>query len=117
MYGFRPNRGQRDALKELGRQIEHGKTNYIVDADIKNFFNDIKRDVILELIKSRIGGPNILWLIKKILTAYVEEDGVRHPTVRGTQQGNLASPIIANVCMHYALALWFDVKFKKEECR
>jgi len=113
MFGFRPNRGQHDALKELTRLVEKDKTNYVVDADIKGYFNNIEHERILELIRFRITDPNILWLIKKTLTAGVVEDGKWQPTVKGTEQGNLASPVIANIYMHYALALWYDVKFKK----
>jgi len=113
MYGFRPNRGCHDALKELARQVEKGKTNYIVDADIKGFFNNILHERALELIKYRIADPNIIWLTKKTLTAGVVEDGKWQPTTRGTEQGNLASPVIANIYMHYALALWYEVIFKK----
>jgi group II intron reverse transcriptase/maturase len=113
MYGFRPNRGCHDALKELTRQIETDKTSYIVDADIKGFFNNMAHGTILELIRFRLADPNILWLIKKTLTAGVVENGKWEPTVKGTEQGNLASPVIANIYMHYALALWFKVVFKK----
>jgi hypothetical protein len=73
-------------------------------------------ETILELIRFRLADPNILWLIKKTLTAGVVEDGKWQPTVKGTEQGNLASPVIANIYMHYALALWYEVKFKKT-CR
>ena len=116
MYGFRPNRGCHDALKELARQIERCKTNYIVDADIKGFFNNIDHERTLELIRFRIADPNILWLIKKTLTAGVMEENKWQPTIKGTEQGNLASPVIANIYMHYALALWYEVKFRKT-CR
>ena len=116
MYGFRPNRGCHDALKELARQVEKGKVNYVVDADIKGFFNNISHERAIELIKFRIADPNILWLIKKVITAGVVEEGKWQPTVKGTEQGNLASPIIANIYMHYALALWYEVVFKKT-CR
>jgi len=112
MYGFRPNRNCHDALKELSRMIKKMKTNYIVDADIKGFFNNIDQERALELIRFRIADPNILWLINKTLKAGVVEDGKWQPTEKGTEQGNLASPVIANIYMHYALALWFEVKFK-----
>ena len=112
MYGFRPNRGCHGALKELNRLIEKGKTNYIIDADIRGFFNNIDHERALELIKFRLADPNILWLIKKTLTAGVMEDGKWQPTEKGTEQGNLASPVIANIYMHYALALWYEVKLK-----
>jgi group II intron reverse transcriptase/maturase len=113
MYGFRPNRSCHGALKEVTRLIEKGKTSYVVDADIKGFFNNIDHERVIELIKFRISDPNILWLIKKTLTAGVVEDGKWQPTTKGTEQGNLASPVIANIYMHYALALWYEVKLKK----
>jgi len=116
MFGYRPNLGQHDALKELHRQIESGKTNYVVDADVKGFFNNMTHERILELIGFRIADPNILWLIKKTLTAGVVEDNKWQPTIKGSEQGNLASPVISNIYMHYALALWFDTVFKKD-CR
>ena len=116
MYGFRPNRSQHDALRELSRQIEVGKTNYVVDADIKGFFNNMEHARIIELIRFRLADPNILWLTKKLLKAGVMEDGKWQPTVKGTEQGNLASPVIANIYMHYTLALWFEKIFKKD-CR
>jgi group II intron reverse transcriptase/maturase len=112
MYGFRPNRGCHGALKELSEQIVKGKTNYVVDADIKGFFNNLEHEKILELIRHRIADPNILWLIKKTLTAGVVEDNKWQPTVKGTEQGNLASPVIANIYMHYMLALWYEIRFK-----
>jgi len=113
MYGFRPNLGCHDALKELTRKVERGKTSYIVDADIKGFFNNMEHGRILELVRFRIADPNILWLVKKSLTAGVVEDNKWQPTVKGTEQGNLASPVIANIYMNYALALWYEVRFKK----
>ena len=97
----------------MTRLVEKSKTNYIVDADIKGFFNNISHERALELIEFRLADPNILWLIKKTLTAGVVEDGKWQPTQKGTEQGNLASPVIANIYMHYALALWYEVKFKK----
>jgi group II intron reverse transcriptase/maturase len=116
MYGFRPNRGCHDAIKELNRQIEHGKTSYVVDADIKGFFNNMEHERIIELIKFRIADPNILWLVKKLLTAGVIEDGIWQATTKGSEQGNLASPVIANIYLLYSLAMWYEIKFKKQ-CR
>jgi group II intron reverse transcriptase/maturase len=116
MYGFRPNRGQHDALKEVMRLIEKCKTSYVIDADIKGYFNNLEHEKIIEMISFRLADPNILWLIKKMLKAGVVEDGKWQPTVKGTEQGNLASPVIANIYMHYTLALWFELRFKKT-CR
>jgi len=114
MFGFRPNLGQHDAIRELNRLIEQGKTSYVVDADIKGFFNNMEHERIIELIRFRISDPNILWLIRKSLTAGVVEDGKWRETTKGSEQGNLASPIISNIYMHYALAQWFDIVFKKQ---
>ena len=114
MYGFRPSRNCHGALKELNRQIMKGKTSYIVDADIKGFFNNLEHERILELIRFRLADPNILWLVKKTLTAGVVEDGTWSPTTKGTEQGNLASPVIANIYMHYTLALWYERVFTRE---
>jgi len=116
MYGFRPKRGQHDALKEVTRLIEKGKTSYVVDADIKSFFNSLEHDKIIEMVRFRLADPNILWLIKKMLKAGVVENGKWQPTEKGTEQGNLASPVIANIYMHYTLAIWFEMRFKKA-CR
>ena len=116
MYGFRPNRGQHDALKEVTRLIEKGKTRYVIDADIKSYFNSLEHDRIIEMVRFRLADPNILWLIRKMLKAGVVEDGKWRPSELGTEQGNLASPMIANIYMLYTLALWFEVRFKKT-CR
>ena len=116
MFGYRPNLGCHDALKEVTRLIEKGRTSFVVEADIKGYFNNMEHERILELIRFRISDPNILWLIKKTLTAGVVEEGKWQPTVKGTEQGNLASPVIANIYMHYGLALWFDKVYKKD-CR
>lgn len=112
MHGFRPNRNCHTALRALNTLIEKGRTNYIVDADIKGYFNNIEHSIILKLVKFRLADPNILWLIKKSLTEGVQEEGKWRATSKGSEQGSLASPIIANIYMHYALALWFDKIFK-----
>jgi group II intron reverse transcriptase/maturase len=112
MHGFRPKRNCHTALRSLNVLIEKGRTNYIVDADIKGYFNNMEHDVIMKLVKFRLADPNILWLIKKVLTAGIQEEGKWRATCRGTEQGNLASPVIANIYTHYALALWFDKVFK-----
>ncbi len=112
MHGFHPNRNCHTALRALNTFIEKGKTSYIVDADIKGFFNNMEHDIILKLIRFRLADPNILWLVKKTLMAGVQEEGKWRATSKGSEQGNLASPIIANIYMHYALALWFDKVFQ-----
>jgi len=111
MYGFRPNTGCHNALKDVASKIERSKTNYVLDADIKGYFNNLEHEKIIELIRHRIADPNIIWLIKKMLTAGVVENNKWQPTTKGTEQGNLASPVLANIYMHYMLALWFEKVF------
>jgi group II intron reverse transcriptase/maturase len=112
IYGYRPGRNQHGALIVLARLVEGGRTSYVVEADVKGFFNNMDHGRIIESIRFRIADPNILWLINKLLTAGVVEDGKWQPTTEGTEQGNLASPVIANIYMNYTLALWFELKLK-----
>lgn len=83
---------------------------------LRGISNNMEHDTILKLVKFRLADPNIRWLIKKTLTAGVQEEGKWHATCKGSEQGNLVSPIIANIYMYYALALWFD-KIFKPTCR
>jgi group II intron reverse transcriptase/maturase len=112
MHGFRPKRNSHTALRALNQLIEKGRTNYIVDADIKGYFNNMEHKMILDLVRFRCADPNILWLVEKFLKAGTQEDGKWSPTSKGTEQGNLASPILANIYMHYTLGIWFDRVFK-----
>ena len=107
MMGFRPNRGCHGAIKMLNVMIEKRYTSYIVDADIKSFFNHLDHEWILKFIGSRIKDPNILRLTKRMLKAGVMEDYVYSATEEGSGQGSVCSPIIANIYMHYVLVWWF----------
>ena len=110
-YGFRPGRSCHDALKELGNRIMC-KTNHIVDADIKGFFDNVSHEWVMKFIGVRIADPNIKRLINKFLKAGVMEDGKIEPTEAGTPQGGVISPLLANVYLHYALDLWFEKAIK-----
>ena len=112
-YGFRPNRSCHDALKELNSIIEEGKINYVVDADIKGFFDNVNHDWLLKFIGHRIADPNIKRLIVRFLKAGVMEDGKIEPSEIGTPQGGVVSPILANIYLHYVLDLWFERIVKK----
>lgn len=107
MYGFRPNRSCHDALKRVNWIIEKEKVSYILDADIKGFFNHLQHEWIIEFVKVHIKDPNVLWLINKLLKAGIVEEGEYEVTEEGSGQGSLCSPILANIYMHYVLALWF----------
>lgn len=113
-YGFRPNRNMHGALKHLNRVIEHGKTSYVVDADISGFFNHVDHEWMMKFLEQRVADPNIHRLIRRMLKAGIQEDGDFEPTEEGTPQGSVVSPLLANVYLHYVLDLWFEVTVKKQ---
>ncbi len=105
-YGFRPGRGAHDALDSLTAGIVMKKVNWILDADIKGFFDHISHEKLMELVERRIADPRILRLIGKWLTAGVSEDGQWSETKVGTPQGAVISPLLANIYLHYVLDQW-----------
>lgn len=113
-YGFRPKRGCHDALKAITRKIEYGKVNYIVDADIKGFFDHVDHNWLVKFLEHRIADPNIIRLVKRMLRAGVMENGNFQDTEEGTPQGSCVSPVLANVYLHYVLDLWFVKKVKQQ---
>jgi group II intron reverse transcriptase/maturase len=115
-YGFRPGRGCHDALKAVTQTIERRPMNYIVEADIKGFFDSVDRTWLSRFLGHRIADPRVLRLIGRFLKAGVLEDGVLQVQDRGTIQGGVISPLLANVYLHYVLDLWFERAFKKT-CR
>jgi len=115
-YGFRPGRSCHDALKEVVKIIESKKVSYVVDADIKGFFDNVDHGWMMKFLQDRIQDPNLLRLIQRFLKAGVIEEGVEYDTDTGTPQGGVISPTLANVYLHYVLDLWFTVKVKRE-CR
>ncbi len=114
MYGFRPKRGCHEAVKDVYQHLSHGKINYIVDADVKGFFDHIDHEWMMKFIEWHIKDPNILWLIRKYLRAGVMVDGVYENTEEGTIQGGNISPTLANIYMHNVLTLWFKLVIQKE---
>jgi len=113
MYGFRPGRSCHGAIKEMCSRIVKEKINYIVDADIKGFFDHVDHGWILEFVKYYIKDPNILGLIRKYLKAGVMEEGKYKANEEGTVQGGIISPVLANIYMHHVLVLWYERKWKK----
>lgn len=112
-YGFRPNRSCHDALKELNRIVEKGKVSYIVDADIRGFFDHVDHKWLVEFIGHRIKDPNMIRLIVRFLKAGVMENGELEASEEGTPQGGVISPLLANIYLHYVLDLWFELVVKK----
>lgn len=112
-FGFRPKRNCHDALKVLNVYIEKRYTNYIVDVDIKGFFDNVDHKWMMEFLKERITDPSFLRLIARFLKAGYMEQTKHYKTESGTAQGGLISPILANVYLHYVLDLWFERHVKK----
>lgn len=113
-HGYRPGRGARAAVGELAFNLQYGSCQYIVEADIKGFFDNMEHDWLLEMLALRIDDRAFLKLIEKWLKAGIlDTDGqVIHPET-GTPQGGIISPVLANVYLHYALDLWFEKVVKK----
>lgn len=105
-YGFRQGRGQHDALDALTVGIKSQFVNWILDADIQSFFDEIDHDCMLKFLKHRIADRRMLRLVCKWLVAGVVEDGGRVAAQRGTPQGAVISPLLANIYLHYVLDLW-----------
>jgi group II intron reverse transcriptase/maturase len=107
-YGFRPGRGAHDALDALVVAIESRKVNFILDADIRSFFDTVSQDWLIRFVEHRIGDKRIIRLIRKWLRAGVLEDGVVKVSEMGTAQGAVISPLLANIYLHYVLDLWAE---------
>jgi group II intron reverse transcriptase/maturase len=107
-YGFRPGRGTHDALDALVVGISSRQVNVILDADIRSFFDEIDQEWLIRFLEHRIGDRRIIRLIRKWLKAGVLEDGVVTISEKGTGQGAVISPLLANVYLHYVLDLWAE---------
>jgi len=107
-YGFRPGRGTHDALDALCVGITSKKVNFILDADIRSFFDTVNQDWLIRFVEHRIGDRRIVRLIQKWLKVGVLEDGIVTVSDRGTAQGAVISPLLANVYLHYVLDLWAE---------
>jgi RNA-directed DNA polymerase len=107
-YGFRPGRSQHQALDALYVGITKRKVNWIIDADIRGFFDNISHEWLMKFLEHRIADPRMLRLLKKWLRAGVSENGEWSPTKVGTPQGAVISPLFGNVFLHYVFDLWID---------
>jgi len=107
-YGFRPGRGTHDALDALCTGITSRKVNFILDADIRSFFDTVSQDWLVRFVEHRIGDRRVIRLIQKWLKAGVLEDGVVTTSDRGTGQGSVISPLLANIYLHYVFDLWAE---------
>ena len=115
-FGYRPKTGARQAVQHLTRSINFGRFTYIVDADIKGFFDCIDHDWLIKMLEQRIDDKRFIRLIKKWLKAGVlNPDGSITNPVTGTPQGGIVSPVLANIYLHFGLDLWFE-KVVKPAC-
>ena len=108
-YGFRPGRSQHDALDALSYALLKKKVNYILDADIRGFFDNLDKGWMIQFMEHRVADPRILRLIRKWLKAGVMEEGKWSEPQTGTPQGSVISPLLANVYLHYSFDLWVNV--------
>src|SRR5438876_12094535 len=113
-YGFRPGRSTHDALDALCVGIDGKKVSFILDADIRSFFDEISQDWLIRFLEHRIGDRRIIRLIQKWLKAGILEDGVVAVSDRGTGQGSVISPLLANIYLHYSLDFW-AVRWRRRE--
>jgi RNA-directed DNA polymerase len=107
-YGFRPARGTHDALDALCVGIQRRKVSCILDADIRSFFDEINQEWLIRFLEHRIGDRRIIRLIQKWLKAGILEDGIVSVSEKGTGQGSVISPLLANIYLHYAFDLWAE---------
>ena len=113
-YGFRPGRSQHDALDALSYALLRRKVNYVLDADIKGFFDNLDKSWLVKFVEHRVADPRILRLIQKWLKAGVMEDGKWSEPQTGSPQGAVISPLLANIYLHYTFDLWVNAWRKKK---
>jgi RNA-directed DNA polymerase len=115
-YGFRPKRGQHDALDALVVGISTRKVNFIFDADVASFFDSVSKEWLVRFAEHRIGDKRIIRLIRKWLKAGVLEEGIVTVSEMGTAQGSVISPLLANIYMHYVFDLWAE-RWRRREAQ
>jgi RNA-directed DNA polymerase len=111
-YGFRPGRGCHDALRALSQTVESGKIHWIVEADIKGFFDNVEHDWLMKFLSHRIGDKRVQRYVARFLKAGEMEEGKRLVSDEGVPQGGAISPMLANIYLHHALDLWYERRFK-----
>lgn len=107
-YGFRPNRDCHQAIAYLGRVINREKVNYVVDMDIKGFFDNIDHEWLIKFIEYRIADRTYVRYIRRFLKSGILEQGKLLKSEKGTPQGGIISPVLGNIYLHFVLDNWFD---------
>lgn len=111
-HGFRPERSCHTAISRLDTVVMTKPINYIVEVDIRKFFDNINHYWLLRCLEERISDPNYLWLIRRFLKSGIMENGAYVDSSSGAPQGGVISPLLANIYLHYVLDLWFESKYK-----
>ena len=113
-YGYRPGRSQHQCLDALGRTIQQKRVNYVVEADIKSYFDEVKHDWMIKFLRHRIGDDRVVRLVIRMLKSGIMEDGLVRATEKGTPQGSILSPLLSNIYLHYVLDLWFSRRVTRQ---
>ena len=113
-FGFRPGRSAHDALRRVAEVITNAGTQWVVEADIKGFFDHMSHAHLVEFLAHRIADPKLLRMIQRFLKAGIMEDGRFTASEEGAPQGGLVSPVLSNIYLHYVLDLWFEKRFARE---
>lgn len=106
-HGFRPKRSCHSAIRELNKAVMYKPVNYIVEVDIRKFFDTVSHYWLLRCLEERVADANLLWLTRRTLKAGVMEGSEYQPSEAGTPQGGVVSPLLANIYLHYVLDIWF----------
>lgn len=113
-YGFRPGRNCHQAINRLDKEVMSKPINYIVEVDIRQFFDTLRHYWLQRCLEERTADPNLMWLVRRILKAGLIDNGQYHASRQGAMQGGNLSPLLANIYLHYVLDLWFEKKIKAQ---
>jgi group II intron reverse transcriptase/maturase len=113
-YGYRPGRSPHECLDDLGRTIQQKKVNYVVEADIRSYFDTVNHGWMIKFLRHRIGDERVIRLVIRMLKSGIMEGGLVRASEQGTPQGSILSPLLSNIYLHYVLDLWFSRRVKKE---
>jgi len=113
-YGYRPGRSPHDCLGKLGQMIQQGRVNWVVEADIRSYFDRVNHEWLVRFLRHRIGDERVIRLIIRMLKSGILEEGLVHATELGTPQGSILSPLLSNIYLHYVLDLWFEHRIKRQ---